>query len=357
MVTGLRIASIPERHVYVRHLMPEDATPWTLLPDPPGRPWWPPARLDAAWVDAHADDFDVFHVHFGFDAVDPASIAKVCAALRRRGRPLVYTVHDLRNPHHDDPAPHRRQMAVWLAHADAVLTLTHGAAAELREQHGVAPVVVPHPHVVPLDEIRERRSRRLPRAQVPRVGLHLKPLRPNMAALPALRTLPDIVAATGCDMVVDVHRDVVDPAGANYDAAVVSTLEDLRRAGHVAVSVHDFFDGDAFLDYLASLDVSVLPYRYGTHSGWLEACRDLGVAVVASDCGHYAEQGASATFTCNEVDGLRPSTLIDAVAAAIADPAPPPTVAQRRAGRAAIAEVHRSLYATLAGRGALAGAS
>ena len=35
---------------------------------------------------------------------------------------------------------------------------------------------------------------------------------------------------------------------------------------------------------------SVLPYRFGTHSGWLEACYDLGTAVVAPTCGFYAEQ-------------------------------------------------------------------
>ena len=40
----------------------------------------------------------------------------------------------------------------------------------------------------------------------------------------------------------------------------------------------------------AALDVSVLPYRFGTHSGWLEACFDLGTAVVAPSCGFYAEQ-------------------------------------------------------------------
>ena len=34
----------------------------------------------------------------------------------------------------------------------------------------------------------------------------------------------------------------------------------------------------------------MLPYRFGTHSGWLEACYDLGTPVLAPDCGFYAEQ-------------------------------------------------------------------
>jgi len=102
----LVIASVPANHVYVRHLAPEDGSGPVRLPDPtpPGaaatQQWWPPVMLDAAWVEAH--DFDVFHLHFGFDARTPADLEELVAALRRRGKPLVFTVHDLRNPHHLD---------------------------------------------------------------------------------------------------------------------------------------------------------------------------------------------------------------------------------------------------------------
>ncbi|HET6693747.1 MAG TPA: hypothetical protein VFG97_05550, partial [Pedococcus sp.] len=71
----LVIASVPANHVYVRHLAPEDGSGPVRLPDPtpPGaattQQWWPPVMLDAAWVEAH--DFDVFHLHFGFDARSP----------------------------------------------------------------------------------------------------------------------------------------------------------------------------------------------------------------------------------------------------------------------------------------------
>ena len=54
--------------------------------------------------------------------------------------------------------------------------------------------------------------------------------------------------------------------------------------------MHDYFSDDELWDYLHALDVSVLPYRFGTHSGWLEACHDLGTTVVAPTCGFYAEQ-------------------------------------------------------------------
>ena len=60
--------------------------------------------------------------------------------------------------------------------------------------------------------------------------------------------------------------------------------------------MHDYFTDDELWDYLSSLDVSVLPYRFGTHSGWLEACFDLGTIVLAPDCGYYAEQRPCVTY-------------------------------------------------------------
>ena len=64
--------------------------------------------LEPGWVDEHADEFDVMHVHFGFDAVSPEDLADVVPSLRRHGKPLVITVHDLRNPHHHEREAARR---------------------------------------------------------------------------------------------------------------------------------------------------------------------------------------------------------------------------------------------------------
>ena len=41
----------------------------------------------------------------------------------------------------------------------------------------------------------------------------------------------------------------------------------------------------------------MLPYRFGTHSGWLEACFDLGTAVIAPSCGFYGQQHPCGVFT------------------------------------------------------------
>src|SRR4028119_1691555 len=135
------VASVPESHVYVWHLSREDGEVVRRLPDPlpdeslraDQQGWWPPVMLRPGW--ARDNEFDVFHINFGFDACTPQQLqelvgvpaargprpgragANYCGAypttfgsnacppeqlqelvdvLRDRGKPLVYTVHDLR---------------------------------------------------------------------------------------------------------------------------------------------------------------------------------------------------------------------------------------------------------------------
>ena len=71
--------------------------------------WWPPLMLDPKWIRENHHRFDVFDVHFGFDAIGPAVLAEVEQELKLHDKPLVYTLHDLRNPHHTEPDEHAEQ--------------------------------------------------------------------------------------------------------------------------------------------------------------------------------------------------------------------------------------------------------
>ena len=351
------MASVPASHVYVRHIAAEydDGVRRLADPDPadPGRSteqvWWPPVMLHPEWARVH--DFDVLHIQFGFDAWDPRELEELVAVLQDRGKPLVHTVHDLRNPHHSDPAQHDAQLDVLIPAAAAVLTLTEGAAAEIRRRWGREAVVVPHPHVVPFD--------RMHRVRVPgpgdrtlRVGLHVKSLRPSMDPL---RILPQLIATTRAFpqavLQVNGHRDVLDTTGSRRHDELAGFLTAAAERGEVDLRVHDFMDDDALWDYLESLDVSVLPYRFGTHSGWLEACRDLGTAVVAPSCGHYADQGPVQTYLHDE-DRYDAGSLDAALRRALVAGAPTPVgVDERRAQRALVAATHRDVYRQVTGAG------
>lgn len=285
-----RIAAVPAGHPYARAVRPPGHV---LLPDPPvpGAPpgrWWPPVALQPSWLRANADAFDVLHVHFGTEHGTPEALAGALAVARDLGRPVVHTVHDLEHPHLDDQAAHRERTAVLVDAADALLTLTDVAADEIRRRHGREALVVPHPQLVPdawfgrADALRRARP-----AGGPRVAVHVRGLRANVRPGPWLVPLADAVAGLGGTTTVLVNDDV-RPGTAAGDA-----LAGLRRAVRgtaVRVVVRPRPDDDALAAELAGVDVSVLPYAHGTHSGWLESCWDLGVRVLTPALGAFADQ-------------------------------------------------------------------
>lgn len=300
----LRVASVPGSHVYVRHLADPVTDGVVRLDDPvpadgrkvPGG-WWPPLMLEPGWVSDHHQEFDVFHVHFGFDAMGPEVLTEVVQELKMHDKPFVYTVHDLRNPHHGEPEAHIEQQNVLIAAADELITLTSGAAQEIWRRWRRQARVLPHPHVLDRNQI-ER-----PRAHDRRfvVGVHAKSLRANMDPLPVVAALTEITSSLpGAILQINLHDEIFDPTNYWFSPDAGRALLDYDRHAHVDVRVHPYFSDDELWDYLASLTVSVLPYRFGTHSGWLEACFDLGTAMVVPSCGFYGEQRPCHVFELTE---------------------------------------------------------
>jgi hypothetical protein len=349
---ALRVASVPASHVYVRHLADHGVDSVTRLDDPepadgrkvPGG-WWPPLMLEPGWVSDNHERFDVFHVHFGFDAIGPEVLTDVVQELKMHHKPLVYTVHDLRNPHHPEPEAHAGQQDVLVAAADELVTLTPGAAQIIWRRWERHARVLPHPHVLDRDRI-ER-----PRVRADRfiVGLHAKSLRANMDPLPVVAALATIVSGLpNARLQIDVHDEIFDPDNHWFAPEVGAALVDYRDHPQVDVRVHPYFSDDELWEYLASLTVSVLPYRFGTHSGWLEACFDLGTAVISPSCGFYHQQRPCGVFQFDEGAFDEPS-LYRAVNEAYLrwvarEPAPRATWTERLAERRELARAHRHIY-------------
>jgi len=349
----LRVASVPASHVYVRHLSaPNRMNSVVRLKDPapsdgrtvPGG-WWPPLMLEPGWVRQHRDAFEVFHVHFGFDAIGPEVLTQVVHELKAYDKPLLYTVHDLRNPHHPEPQAHADQQDVLIRAADELITLTPGAAQAVSQRWGRKCRVLPHPHVVCRDRIERKRD--LGERFI--VGLHAKSLRANMDPLPILDALVGIVSVLPKAVLqIDVHDEIFDPANHWFAPRAGSALLKYDRYDHVRVEVHRYFSDTELWEYLSSLNVSVLPYRFGTHSGWLEACFDLGTAVIVPDCGFYDQQRPCGVFDFSE-SHFDEETLRRAVeeaysAWACAEPTPRATWAARRSERLELAAAHRRIY-------------
>ena len=369
----IRVASVPADHPYVAHLSPPTATgeeagvrperelspelPGTQepahvvrLPDPPvvgddgSWRWWPPQMLEPSWLRAHADDFDVLHVHFGFESFTPAHLRDVVATAHALGKCVVVTVHDLRNPHIADERAQLDRLDALVPDADVVITLTNGAAAIIARRWERAALVVAHPHVVPLERLARHES---PPPGRRRIGLHLKSLRPNVDAAGALDALA-LVATRSPDVeiIVTMHRAITDPADRGHDAAVVDRAESLAARGAITLVLHEPMDDDALFAHVGRLDVSVMANVWGTHSGWIEMCHDLGVRVVAPNIGCYAEQHAPVTYDLAAgEERIDPARLADAVAHALALPRPAPaSPTDRRSERRGVAAQHAAAY-------------
>lgn len=316
---------MPARHAYLDAALPPEVVRVDL--DPAAGPWEPSPVLDPTVLAHRARDLDLVHVHFGFDHLAATALVAFTTALREQGVPLVLTVHDVRNPHHDRRTTGDEHLAVLLGAAAAVLTLTPGAAAEITRRWGVRARVVEHPGVL------DPGSTTRPGV----VGLHLKSLRRNV--LEPRRVVVAALAgarAGGGHLQVDVHPDVAE----HPELAGLDTLDGLD------LRVHERFDDDALADHLRGLHVSVLAQRFGSHSGWLEACRDAGTAVVAPSSGFHAEQWAAVhTYRHDEEHGLDPESLAWAVRTAVATPSPAPADPVWRARQQEqVRSAHRAVY-------------
>ena len=218
--------------------------------------------------------------------------------LRRWGKGLVYTAHDLRNPHHLDRRQHDAHLDVLVPAADEVITLTPGAADEISRRWGRRPVVLPHPHVIEFGRFRPRRNG----ADEWTVGVHAEE-RARQHGPPAghrrarrRRGRPARRPPAG-QRPPRRRRHRRRPARPGPDAMAAGRP---RGRGSSICVVHDCFSDEELWQYLESLDLSVLPYRFGTHSGWLEACFDLGTTVLAPTCGYFAQQRPCLTYRHDE---------------------------------------------------------
>lgn len=303
----MRVLSIPADHPYTRAIRPAGVE---YLPDPDiDGHWWPhPALEPEYWTQPR--DVDLVHLHFGFEHRSPAQIAELCAALPV---PLVLTVHDLDNPHLSDQAPHHERLQLLIDEACALITLTDQAAAVLARDYGANDVhVLPHPSIVG--------AAREPQPGG-RAAVFLKSLRSNVVADPGF-----YAAAAG-----EVPLDVYVHEGAE--------LASIRNAN---VIVHEPMDDAALYAAVGRAGACILPYTRGTHSGWLEMCRDLGVPVAVPDVGCYAGQAdtPAAVAVYRAGDGASAGRAADALAAR----GPVPYAGDRAAQLERVRRAHEEIY-------------
>jgi len=329
----VRVVTIPFASPYLDAVLPAGVV--RVGPGTAPSPW-----LDPDHLLAHAADVDVLHLHGGYDHLTVPEMDAWTAAVRRSGVPLVVTVHDL-VPRESAggtlmPARHRNHLRALLATAEVVLTLTPGAADEIADRFGRTAIVVAHPSLaLPTPGI--GRETRL-------VGLHLGRLGPQVRdPLELVRAALSGAVSGGGRLRVDVHPDV-DLAGQ------LPELPELAAGGELELARSWQPGPGGWVRHLQELHVSVLPWWGGSHSGWVELCRDAGARAVVPAGGWQGQQWSDVVLYGNDPQaGLDAASLTSAVVAALTRPAPARVDRTWRSEqRAAVRRVHAQVYEQVA---------
>lgn len=281
---------------------------------------------------------DVAHVHFGYDYLAPESADDVVGHLADVDVPMVLTVHDIVYPADDDQQPHRGHTGTLVEAATTVVTLTDVAAQELWVRWGVEPLVIPHPRLLTEEEISTavRASRHLRGGDSAVVGVLLERMGENIEGPELLDQLASVAsgrrgAALRILVEAQAWRDACGEDGESGGNHLVAELAAEGDWASVRLLRYESLDLGALLAEFAALDVCVLPYRFATHSTWLELCRDLGVTPVFPAVGCLRDQWFDrcepAGHSGEVYDPRDPGAVAGAVRAALDAPlAMPPRV-------------------------------
>jgi hypothetical protein len=346
----ITVAALPGRGLYVRHLGHPEGVDGVHRPTvpPPGAQPRPPAYFERHWLADHADDVDVVHVHGVPPRLSAEDVEAAIQVTREAELPLVVTAYHLSDPAGIDETHYQEQLRLLVRAADAVVTITPGAAEELGRRYGVSATVLPHPHAVDFVRMRRARPDGARRAFV--VGAHLGSLRMPGDPVAFVQALADAVTQVpDARLAVHLHDHLLDPDSSRYTPDTIGAVQRIvADAGGVARAHRPMTDSQLW-DHLFALDVSVVPPLFGSHSIWPEACHDLGTHVALPAGSYAAEQRPCLTYQARgdvpDAAGLR-----DAIAAARAAETPwraDPT--ERWKERVGIAENLRNLYERLLG--------
>ncbi|KAA0918760.1 hypothetical protein [Dietzia sp. ANT_WB102] len=370
-----RVAVLPAAHPAVRRITGLDVSSRVeLVPVRPGvvnsqtpteassAVEFDPAAVASGEIDREGDSLssvDLAHVHFGYDYLEPDSVDMVVRHLAGADVPMVLTVHDIVYPTDEDELPHRDHTGTLVEAAAAVITLTEVAAHELWVRWGVEPLVIPHPRLLSEEEISAavRGSKHLRSTDSAVVGVLLERMGENIEGPELLDQLASVASGRpGAELRILVEaqawRDACGDDGVSGSNHLVAEFAAEGDWTSVRLVRYESLDLGSLLAEVAALDVCVLPYRFATHSTWLELCRDLGVAPVFPAVGclwdQWFDRCDPAEHSGEVYDPRDPAAVATAVRASLDTPlAVPPRV--EGADPSAVVAEYSKVYSQVAG--------
>lgn len=318
-------------------------------------------------------DVDVAHVHLGHDFPSVGVVERAMASLASSGVPVLLTVHDIDHPSDLEDPQLFEHVGALVTTAARVVTLTEEGALRLLERWDVAAAVVPHPRLLDESEIStavraanhlrgggQRGDGQPGSGQGPVVGVLLERMGENIEGpklLDKLAPVPTGRQDAELRILVESRswQEAVGEEPGTHGDPLVSELAGEGDWRSVRLVTYEALDLGPLLPELAALDVCVLPYRFASHSTWLELCRDLGVAAVFPDLGFLAGQWFSghdpAQFGGQAYSPVDPVAVARGVSAVLDQPKPVPPRIEASAAQS-VMEAYAKLYREVAAAGA-----
>lgn len=285
-----RVLSYPPKHPYIDRL--HGIAGEFVYRDEPSPKL--PHFYDPTWLDAHEDDWDIVHFHFGWEQYPPAKLESVLKAHKDSDKPIFLTIHDTRSPHTQSSEEDAVYLSLLTKDASHVITLTESAKRIIEQTYNVTPYVIPHGPLHTEEQMRHYRKKHSENYSDTNhtVYVHVRGGRINLDWKRLLRFAPGIESETGYRLTFGIKQ--------NTSAHEYVKGSPQEEQAYVKVGA-EYTDEE--LSYvIAKSKALLLAYKWGSHSGLVELAHDIGTPVLIYDTGHYRDQKPTALIQYIEDD-------------------------------------------------------
>lgn len=284
----MRVLHIPARTPYARKLVPDGVS---IVNETQSSGVEIPRDASFQWLASQSsyDFFDLLHIH----SVELTPLETLHMALERCKRDkkgIVLTVHDTKPVFSQDSVAHNIALKMCVEAGAQTSTLTKGAQKEIESDLGIASsniTVIPHGAVLPVDDHKWHLGRQSNDSLTCIFGMY-GGFRPNRDLL-----TPSVNIAFGLpelDAKLVILTRAISPIEVRQNEEMRMLIQLANSSKRIDLRIFPFPSDNQIAEFLLGVDILIMPYRWGTHSGQLELAFDLGVVPVISDVGYYCDQ-------------------------------------------------------------------
>jgi hypothetical protein len=226
------------------------------------------------------DNFDVCHIHYGFEFEKFEVFHQAIQEIRKKLKPIVYTCHELNSVHGIGIEQYKEYLNILFQNASELITLTEKAKEEINIDKKV--------HVIPHGQVTSPIIRNYTNTHnIPNILL-LGTLRENRDLITSFINLNLGTSENECN-VSFVTKPFTSAQIEKY-AALRTAIEIAQKNTRNKIETLLPLQDKEFNQRVSQSEILVLPYSSAGHSGQLELAFDLGIFPIVTNVGFIESQ-------------------------------------------------------------------